>query len=312
MAIFITSSFSLAQTRRLKLEVKGTDNCPIDGVKITLTSPEKSDFKKTVVTDKKGQVIFLVQMEIKNANFLLEKKGYKNLNDYVILKRIRKSQEDLYYERSFILYRTDELTPEEKVQQYESTKQALSFFNKGMELFQAEDFSGSVEQFKKAIEIKADFLEAYQNLAAAYFRKESYKNAIEAAKKALEINPNLVQTLKLISVTYSKMGDEKTALEYQDKLKKLPGAEFSPEEIFNMGAVEANEGRDEEAEKLFKKATEMKPDFALAYYQLGLVSFRLKKMEEAKAALEKYLKIEPDGENAKTSKTLIQYINKEK
>ena len=178
-----------------------------------------------------------------------------------------------------------------------------------MELFQVEDFSGAGEQFKKAVETKPDFLEAHQNLAAAYFQAELYQEAIEAAKKALEIKPDSVQTLKLISVSYSRLGDEKTALEYQDKLKALSGAEFSPEEIFNMGAVAANEGRDEEAAEYFRKVTELKPDFALAYYQLGLTYFRLKYMEAAKTVLEKYLELDPEGENAKTAQALLQHIN---
>ncbi len=309
ITIFISSSISVAQTRRLKLKVNGTDGKPIEGVKITLTSPEKDDYKKIVSTDKKGQTTFLLHMEIKNVNFLLEKEGYQNLQDSKELRRIRKSQEALYYEHSFILYRTDELSPEQKIQQYESAQKAHSFFNKGAELFQAEDFSGAAEQFKKAVETKPDFLEAYQNLAASYFRAELYQEAIEAAKKALEIKPDSAQTLKLISVAYSSLGDEKTALEYQDKLKGLPDAEFSPEEIFNMGVTAANEGRDEEAAEFFKRATETKPDFALAYYQLGVTYFRLKNMEGAKAALEKYLELEPEGENAKIAETLLKYVD---
>jgi len=310
ISIFIFSSLSVAQTRRMKLKVKSTDGHSIQGVKITLTSPENNDFKKIVVTDKKGQITFLVHMEIKNVNFLLEKEGYQNFKDSKELRRIRKSQEALYYEHSFLLYRTDELTPGQQRQQYEASQQAMSFFNKGTELFQAEDFSGAVEQFKKAVETKPDFLEAYQNLAAAYFREELYQETIEAAKKALEIKSDMAQTLKLISVAYSKLGDEKAALEYQDKLKVLSDAEFSPEEIFNMGATAANEGRDGEAAEYFKKAIEMKPDYALAYYNLGLSYFRLKKMEEAKVALEKYLELEPEGENAKTAEILLEYIDK--
>lgn len=308
IAIFIFSSVSLAQTRRVKLNAKGTDGKPIEGVKITLTSPEKDDYKKVVTTNKKGQTTFLLHMEIKNVNFLLEKEGYQNLQDSKELRRIRKFQEELYYEHSFILYRTEELSPQQKIQQYESAQKAHSFFNKGTELFQAEDFSGAAEQFKKAVETKPDFLEAYQNLAASYFRAELYQESIEAAKKALEIKPDSAQTLKLISVAYSSLGNEKAALEYQDKFKGLPDAEFSPEEIFNMAVTAANEGRDEEAAEYFKKATEMKPDFALAYYQLGITYYRLKNMEGAKAALEKYLELEPEGENAKIAETLLKYI----
>jgi len=310
LAFFIFSSVSLAQTRRLKLNVKDSGGKPIEGVKITLTSPEKDDYKKVIVTDKKGKTTLLVHMEIKNVNFLLEKEGYQNLQDSKELRRIRSSQEALYYEHSFILYRNDELSPQQKIQKYQAAQEARSFFNKGLELFKAEDFSGAVEQFKKAVEREPDFFEAYQNLAASYFQAELYSQAIEAAEKALEIKPDSAPTLKLISVAYSLLGDEKTALKYHNKLKALPDAEFSPEEIYNIGVTSANEGQDKQAAEYFKKATEMKPDFALAYYQLGLTYFRLKNMEKAKAALEKYLELDPEGEKATTAKKLLEYINK--
>ncbi|MFP4082286.1 MAG: tetratricopeptide repeat protein [Candidatus Aminicenantes bacterium] len=308
--IFILSSLSMAQTRRVKLAVEDTEGRPVEGVEITITSPQKTDFEKVEITDENGETKFLVQMEIKEIHLLLEKEGYQPLKDSLSLRQIRSSQEALYYEQSFVLYGTDELTPRQKQQQYQATQEALAFFNKGMEYFKEEDFKAAAEQFRKATEEKADFLEAYQNLAAAYFRAEQYQKAIEEAKKALELKPDSAQTLKLISVAYSKLGDEETARKYHDRLKELPQTEFSPEEIYNMGVVSANEGQDEEAAEYFKKASEMKPDFALAYYQLGLTYFRLERKEEAKAALEKYLELEPEGEKAETAKTLLNYIKK--
>jgi tetratricopeptide (TPR) repeat protein len=294
------------------LKVEGTDGKAIEGVKITLTSPEKSDFNKVVVTDEEGHVTFLLQMEIKNVNFLLEKEGYQILQDSKELRTIRKSQAELYYGHTFMLYRTDEQTPEQTRRQYEVNQQALSFFNEGMELFQTEDFLGAAEQFKKAVKIKPDFYQAYQNLAAAYYRAELYREAVEAAEKALETGPESAQTLKLLSVAYSKLGDEKKALEYEEKLRELPEVELSPEELFNMGAAAANESRDEEAAEYFKKATELKPDYALAYYHLGVIYFRLGKMEQAERALRKYLELQPEGENAENVETLLEYIKKSK
>jgi tetratricopeptide (TPR) repeat protein len=310
--IFLFQNPLLSQTRRIKLRVEGTDGKAIEGVKITLTSPQRSDFNKVVVTDEEGEVIFLLQMEIKNLNFLLEKEGYQVLQDSKELRTLRKSQELLYYEHTFTIYRTGEQTPEQTRRQYEINQQALSFFNKGVELFQTEDFLKAAEQFKKAAKTKPDFFQAYQNLAAAYFQAESYSEAIEAAEKALETEPESAQTLKLLSVAYSKLGDEKKALEYEEKLRELPEVELSPEELFNMGAAAANENRDEEAAEYFEKATELNPDYAQAYYHLGVIYFRLEKMEEAEKALRKYLELKPEGENAKNADTLLEYIRKSK
>ena len=136
------------------------------------------------------------------------------------------------------------------------------------------------------------------------------KKRSRPGKKALELNPNSAATLKLISVAYSNLGDEKTALAYQEKLKVLPDAVFSPEELYNMGVVEANQGKDSEAVDFFKKATALKPDMAIAYYQLGLAQFRLKNTTDAQAALEKYLELDPNGDDADTAKKLLEFIKK--
>ena len=53
-----------------------TANSPMGKVKITLTSPDRGDFRKEFHTNKKGESGFMLPMEIKNANFLLEKEGY--------------------------------------------------------------------------------------------------------------------------------------------------------------------------------------------------------------------------------------------
>ncbi len=296
------------QTRRMKFMVKDSAGSPVDGVAISMVSPQNDTLKKNVVTDKKGQCTFLLPMEITHLDVVLEKEGFQKLEKNLVLRQLRSAQDSFSYEESFLMYRANEKSPEQQYKEYQDNAEARAQFDRGIQLFQQEDFPGAIEVFKRAVELNPKFTEAYQNLAAAHFRMEAYDKAIEAAKKALELMPDSSQTIKLISVAYSALGDEKTALEYQEKLKDLPDAQFSPEELYNMGVVEANEGRDPQALDYFKKAVEMKPDLAIAFYQLGLTHFRLKNNAEAKVALEKYLELEPNGENAETAKKLLEFI----
>ena len=144
------------------------------------------------------------------------------------------------------------------------------------------------------------------NFVAAYATdKGDIKKREQGLKAAWDLGRQMV---KLISVAYSKLGDEKKALEYQEKLKSFPDTEFSAEELYNMGVVEANKGNDGEAAKYLEKATLAKPGFALAHYHLGLCYFRLSNGAGAKKELEKYLTMEPEGDNAKTAKALLASI----
>lgn len=312
ISILIFTPFLLTQvtSRRVNLTIVNTDNKPIEGVKITITSPERGSYKKEFFTNKKGRSSFILPMQIKTAIFSLEKEGYQNRQESVELIKMRSSGESFRYDLSFILYRSDQLTPQQVAQRDKAYQTALSFFYMGMEFFQSEKFLEAAEQFEKAVEAKPDFYEALENLAASYFRSELYEKAIEAAKKALEINPNSSKAIKLISVAYSNLGDEEAALEYMNKLKGLPDEKLTAEELYNIAVVAANQGNDEEAVEYFERTIQHKPDFALAHYQLGLCYFRLNNMEGAKRELEKYLALEPEGENAEMAKNLLEHIDK--
>jgi len=302
--------FAQVTTRRVQLMAVDTDDKPIAGAKITITSPEIRALKKEFFTDKRGQIAFILPMEIKVAVFLLEKEGYQTHQESVELLRMRSSQESFLYERSFMLFQSDQLTPEQIARRNEAYQTALSFFNKGIEYFQSEKFGEAAEQFEKAVEAKSGFHEAFENLAASYFRLKLYEKAIEAAKNVLKTNPNSSQALKIISMAYSSLGDEQSALEYMNKLKELPDEELSAEELYNMAVVAANQGNDEEAKGYFERSIQHRPDFALCHFQLGLCYFRLNNMEGAKKELETYLALDPGGENAKTAKAILDHLNK--
>ncbi len=308
--LLAASSLTFSQTaaRRVLVEVRDASQNPVEKVKITVSSRERSDFKKEYATNKKGQASFFLPMEIKTADIGLEKEGYQNHQESVDFSKMKRSQEEMSYQISFVLYKANELTPSQQIQKKEVDEKALAFFDEGIELFNAGNFKEAIGQFEKSVEVKPDFLEGYQNLASSYFRDNQYEKAVSAALKALEIEPKSAQMIKLVSVAYSKLGDENKALEYQEKLKAFPDTEFSAEELYNLGVVEANKGNDGEAAGYFEKAASARPEFALAHYHLGLCYFRLNNAEGAKRELEKYLALEPQGENAKTARALLDSI----
>ncbi|MFC2164462.1 tetratricopeptide repeat protein [Acidobacteriota bacterium] len=308
--VFVLTSQPQVSSRRVKLMVVNSENQPLEKVKITMTSPDRSGFRKEYQTNKKGESGFIIPMEIKNANFLLEKEGYQEFQQTVDLRTMRVSQAALKYEGTFTLYRSDQLSPQQEAQNKEVYDEALPLFNAGIEFFQAEQFLEAADQFEKALVIKSDFFEALENLAVSYFRAEQFAKAIEAAKRALELKPDYSQLLKMISVSYSALGDEASASEYLEKMKSLPDAQFSPEELFNMAVTAANQGKDQEAKAYFERSVELKPDFALGHFQLGMCYFRLQDFDGAKKELGKYLELDPDGEQAQVAMSILEHISK--
>jgi tetratricopeptide (TPR) repeat protein len=71
-----------------------------------------------------------------------------------------------------------------------------------------------------------------------------------------------------------------------------------------------NAGKIPEAEAAFKKATELDPKNADAFYQLGVAQVSSGKVPDAVKSLEAYLKLAPTGKNADTAKALLASIKK--
>jgi stress-induced-phosphoprotein 1 len=70
----------------------------------------------------------------------------------------------------------------------------------GIAYAKSDKFKEAIEAFKKVIEIKPDFDNAYYIMGIAYAGLSRFKEALEAFKKAMDLNPVVIKDslLKLI------------------------------------------------------------------------------------------------------------------
>ena len=74
---------------------------------------------------------------------------------------------------------------------------------------------------------------------------------------------------------------------------------FKDHRIFsNYGLILTNAGNLKKAESYFRKAIELKPDFAVGYHSLGIVLANLGKLQEAELSISKAIKFKPDFADA--------------
>jgi tetratricopeptide (TPR) repeat protein len=67
---------------------------------------------------------------------------------------------------------------------------AEEYFDKGVELYEAQNYNESLAAFEKAIEIKPDYAEAYYDLSIVYWQQKQYKKVLENLQKVIEIAPD--------------------------------------------------------------------------------------------------------------------------
>jgi tetratricopeptide (TPR) repeat protein len=150
-------------------------------------------------------------------------------------------------------------------------------------------------------------------LGEVYLKKDDLANAEKYFKEAIDFDPNTVDAYKALATIYNTQQKFDDALKMSAKAKELgtsTGAAEDPTAVFNEGVVLWNAGKIPEAEAAFKKATELDPKNADAFYQLGVAQVSSGKVPDAVKSLEAYLKLAPTGKNADTAKALLASIKK--
>jgi tetratricopeptide (TPR) repeat protein len=175
-------------------------------------------------------------------------------------------------------------------------------YNEGAALANSGDYDGAIKKFEEAVTAKPNLTAGWIALAKTYNKQKNYPKAIEAATKVLEVDDSDTDMLSILVQAYTATGDKAKAAEAQARLPKNAGG------LFNEAAKLINSGNDGEAEKLLKQAVEADASFAQAHYELGMIYVRAGKSADAKAALQKYLELDPSGRDAATAKEMLGYL----
>lgn len=155
----------------------------------------------------------------------------------------------------------------------------VCYYYIGASQAQKQQWTEAEASFKKAIEMKADFAEAYSGLAGVYNSQKRFDDAAAASAKAAE-------------------------------LSGAGGGGGNAAAIYNQGVVLWNAQKFAEAKAQFEKAVALDPSMADAWYQLGMANLNTGDMNGAVAAFEGYLKAAPDGPKAGEAKAIIAQLKK--
>jgi tetratricopeptide (TPR) repeat protein len=146
---------------------------------------------------------------------------------------------------------------------------------------QASDYAKGVEYYQKAIELKADDPAYHNNYALALAKNKNLDAAKAELTKAAELDPP-------------------SAGKY----------------YYNFGAILVNAGQNDAAGDAFKTAIEKDPNYADAYYQLGIVQLGKATTTNGKVVpppgtaedFQKYLALQPNGPNADAAKAMLESL----
>jgi tetratricopeptide (TPR) repeat protein len=284
-----------AQTGQVKGKVVDAKNQPIEGAQVTIEMTEGMNRKYEVKTNRRGEFI---QIGLQPGQYKIT--AAKDGMSQSFPQRIGLDMAEV----NFTLKpgSTAEISDADR-KKIEARNAAIrGAFDEGVKLGNEGKYDEAIAKFNEVIASLPKCTECYANIGEFYSRKKEYDQAEAAYKKALEINPSFAPAYSGLATLYNQQKKFKEAQEMSALATKHTtegGGTVSAETLFNQGAIAWNSNNFKEAEEKFAAAVKTKPEYADAHFMLGKVYINLGKLAEAAAEFETYLKLAPNGSNAK-------------
>ena len=293
-ALLLFAAPALAQRGAIRGKITDPDGNPLEGVRISIVLLDGGGRPVTLETNARGEFT-RAGLRVQNYRVSFELDGYEPLQAMVQVSdgdqaRINEVLEPL----------------PEGVLSAAQAAEAEHYLRTAQDAFATGEWETAVEGFRNFVGLQPQAGPAWFNLAAAIERTGDYDGAIEAYEKAVELGPNLDEGLLAVADLHGRQQRWEDALAAFDRIMHL--VEESAVNVFNYAVYAANAGRQELADQFYVKATEVDPEFAAAYLQVGMTRARLEDREGAIAAFERYLELEPDGSQAATVQEILDSL----
>jgi len=181
-------------------------------------------------------------------------------------------------------------------------------------LVESGDLEGAKVTLEQAIELAPEDVGLYERLAYVAGEAGDEAGAIAAYESIIEFDSYNVNAWMALGGLYSQNGDPaKSEMAYQ-KVADLDPAD-AYQTFYNLGALIMSRDDRTDADTLraidaFRKAIEIKPDYAQAYQQLAFALLGIGDRPGALKALEDFVRVAPNSPDADRMKGLIATLKK--
>ena len=168
----------------------------------------------------------------------------------------------------------------------------IAYNNLGTVLLRQKLPDAALVQFRKALEIKPDFENAYVSAGSALMLMGQIDQAIEYYKKALELRPNSAEDWSNLATAQLKRGEpEEVIADYKKAVALKPD---SAELQYNLGRALADNREWNDAIGYYRAAIRIQPNEARFHNNLGVALIKVGKADEALQELREALRVNPN------------------
>jgi tetratricopeptide (TPR) repeat protein len=303
IAVAMALPAAAQSTGMVKGKVVDGKGQPIVDAKITIDA--KDGITRTVVTktNKKGEY---TQIGLAPGNYKLtaekDKSGSQAFDGRVRLGDV--------LEVNFKLDGTSAAGPsKEDIAKSAAVKK---LFDDGVAASRGGDNDTAVAKFAEATTLMPNCFDCFYNMGYAYAQKKDYAKSEEAYKKSIDLKPDYMDAYNGLAQIYNAQKKFDEAMAISQKAASLAAASGTggADALYNVGVTAWNNGKAEDAKKAFEDAIKADPKHANSHYQLAMCLINLGKLPEAAAEFELYLQIAPDGQFAAQVKAMLTQIKK--
>jgi predicted Zn-dependent protease len=277
---------------------------PIEGVKVTITSPAITTYKAEATTNKDGKFERLFVDAVPKYHYKFEKQGFQTKeDDFKVQAGDMSAQYAVKLQPA-----TGAVSAGGKGQAVQQSQaQADPFvtaFNDAVDKYQANDLDGAMAAVAIATKAGPDKANGFDLGAKIAYKKKDWDKAIEYGEQALKLDEDNPQVVGILADAYRAKGNAAKAKEYHAKYAAANADD--PGVMLNQGIELYNKGDFKGAAPILLKVTETQPDNAKAHFLLGMASANLGKTADVKKHLGEYLKLEPNGKDAASAKEMLE------
>ncbi len=171
-------------------------------------------------------------------------------------------------------------------------------------------FKEAEKLYLEILEADAEQPAALHLLGVIALQAGAHERAVELIGKAIAIKPDFTEAYNNLGTTLRALGRLEEAVSvYQKALALKP--DFS-DAHYNLGTAFVDSGQLSEAADSYQKALDYNPDFVMAHFNLGKVLLRLDRVDDAITAFQKTIAIDPMQTGAYSSLGLsLQMIGRQ-